>query len=210
MEAAYVLSSYEFGLHLNNDNQLTSYYRLNEHKSQNYYDILGVESKASIEQIKSAYRKESLRWHPDRHLHATDINRKKCENRFKAVSNAFDCLKDSTERKKYDIKAEKVHDIPHKSEMSYGDALNILVEFVFASLKVQLQSHASPIKLLLSHALAPAFGMHGGADGFIIGAAITLLLNGDGAAVVFRDLSPEQRLAVCNASILLLENMTSN
>ena len=64
MEAAYVLSSYEFELHLNN-NKLTSYYRLNEHKSRNYYDILGVESKASIKQIKLAYRKEALRWHPD-------------------------------------------------------------------------------------------------------------------------------------------------
>ena len=96
MEAAFVLSSYEYELHLNNDNPLTSYNRLNKQISQNYYDILGVECNAGLNQIKAAYKKESLRWHPDRHLHAKDDIRKKCENRFTALSSAYECLKEPT------------------------------------------------------------------------------------------------------------------
>jgi molecular chaperone DnaJ len=62
-----------------------------------YYKALGVDKKASADEIKKAYRKLARRYHPDR-----NPDDKKAEERFKEVSQAYDVLGDPEKRKQYD------------------------------------------------------------------------------------------------------------
>lgn len=63
-----------------------------------YYDILGVSKSASAEEIKKAYRKQALEWHPDRHKD----DKEAAEKRFKEINEAYQVLSDSQKRSAYD------------------------------------------------------------------------------------------------------------
>jgi molecular chaperone DnaJ len=62
-----------------------------------YYKTLGVDKKASADEIKKAYRKLARKYHPDR-----NPDDKRAEERFKEVSQAHDVLGDPDKRKQYD------------------------------------------------------------------------------------------------------------
>jgi molecular chaperone DnaJ len=62
-----------------------------------YYKTLGVDQKASAEEIKKAYRKLARKYHPDR-----NPDDKQAEERFKEISQAHDVLGDPEKRKQYD------------------------------------------------------------------------------------------------------------
>lgn len=62
-----------------------------------YYELLEVERGADDAAIKSSYRKLAMRWHPDKNPGDADA-----EARFKAISEAYDCLKDPQKRAAYD------------------------------------------------------------------------------------------------------------
>jgi len=62
-----------------------------------YYSLLQVERTADIGTIKSAYRKLAMECHPDRNGGCTDA-----ETKFKALSEAYECLKDPQKRAAYD------------------------------------------------------------------------------------------------------------
>jgi curved DNA-binding protein len=66
-------------------------------KDMDYYNILGVSKTASHEEIKKAYRKLALKYHPDR----TKGN-KEAEERFKQISEAYAVLSDKEKRQQYD------------------------------------------------------------------------------------------------------------
>ena len=55
---------------------------------KNLYDILGVSKDATQDEIKKAYRKLSLKYHPDRHATDTPEEQKKYEELFKDVTHA--------------------------------------------------------------------------------------------------------------------------
>ncbi|KAF8446098.1 DnaJ domain-containing protein [Boletus edulis BED1] len=67
-----------------------------------YYSILGIQKSASSEEIKQAYRKESLRTHPDRLTKATNAEKKSATEKFQAVADAYYVLSDPIRRKEYD------------------------------------------------------------------------------------------------------------
>jgi curved DNA-binding protein len=64
---------------------------------KDYYKILGVERKASAAEIKRAYRKLALQYHPDR-----NPGNKQAEEKFKEINEAYQVLSDAEKRGRYD------------------------------------------------------------------------------------------------------------
>lgn len=66
--------------------------------SKDYYNILGVDKNASKEDIKKAYRKLAMKYHPDK-----NPGDKESEEKFKELTSAFDVLSDDNKKKEYDM-----------------------------------------------------------------------------------------------------------
>jgi curved DNA-binding protein len=95
-------------------------------KNTDYYKILGVAKDASTEEIKKAYRKLALKYHPDRNQ-----GNKESEEKFKEANEAYAVLSDPEKRKQYDTfgsagfqQRYSQEDIFHNSDIS-----SILREF---------------------------------------------------------------------------------
>lgn len=65
-------------------------------KTSDYYDILGVDKKASPQEIKKAFRKLALLYHPDKNSDAG------AEEKFREIAQAYEVLSDPQRRKEYD------------------------------------------------------------------------------------------------------------
>ncbi|KAM6460555.1 dnaJ homolog subfamily B member 6-B-like [Liasis olivaceus] len=64
-----------------------------------YYEALGLPRTASLDDIKKAYRKKALRWHPDKNPE----NKQFAEQRFKEIAEAYEVLSDKNKRDVYDL-----------------------------------------------------------------------------------------------------------
>lgn len=64
---------------------------------RDYYEVLGVEKNASADEIKKAYRKKAIQFHPDK-----NPGDKQAEENFKEAAEAYDVLSDPQKRQRYD------------------------------------------------------------------------------------------------------------
>lgn len=64
---------------------------------RDYYEVLGVGRDATIDELKKAYRKKAMQYHPDRNTDDPEA-----EKKFKEAAEAFDVLKDADKRARYD------------------------------------------------------------------------------------------------------------
>ena len=75
---------------------------------KDYYKILDISQEANEEEIKKAYRKQALKYHPDKNK-----GDKKAEENFKKISEAYGVLSDPEKKNNYD---------------TYGDGYLLMVE----------------------------------------------------------------------------------
>jgi molecular chaperone DnaJ len=64
---------------------------------RDYYEVLGVGKNATVEEIKKAYRKKAIEYHPDK-----NPGNKESEEKFKEAAEAYDVLSDAQKRQRYD------------------------------------------------------------------------------------------------------------
>lgn len=67
---------------------------LKKSKRKNYYKILGVEKSADEGEIKKAYRRKAIEWHPDKHNTKSEEEVKNAEAMFKDIGEAYAILSD--------------------------------------------------------------------------------------------------------------------
>jgi DnaJ-class molecular chaperone len=92
----------------------------------NYYETLGVSQQSTPDEIKSAYRKLAMQWHPDKNSGNPDA-----EQKFKEISNAYETLSDDNKRRGYDA---VLHGHQHPGNMHFnmnfgGNMDDILAQF---------------------------------------------------------------------------------
>lgn len=70
-----------------------------------FYRVLGVQPGASQDEIKVAFRKLALTFHPDRHVSASESKQTEAAARFKAITEAYEVLTDDKKRAQYEASA---------------------------------------------------------------------------------------------------------
>ena len=97
---------------------------------KDYYEILGLKKDAAEEQIKKAYRKLAMKYHPDR-----NPNNKAAEEKFKGINEAYAVLSDKDKRKQYDMfGSDKFHQRFSQEDIFRGfDIGDILKDFGFGT-----------------------------------------------------------------------------
>ncbi len=76
------------------------------HKPVTYYDVLEVSPASSLEEIRDAYRRMMLKWHPDRNRAA----QRDAHSKMQTINEAYANLRDAQTRARYDAMLEKQRD----------------------------------------------------------------------------------------------------
>ncbi len=88
----------------------------------NYWSLLGVSPECDPSELKSAFRKEARKWHPD--LNKNDVN---AEERFKLINEAYAILSDPQKRLEWEKKKNKSKDIFENRFPSYEEYLDVVL-----------------------------------------------------------------------------------
>ncbi|PKU72995.1 chaperone protein dnaJ 49-like [Dendrobium catenatum] len=87
-------------------------------RKKDYYEILGLERSCTVEDVRKAYRKLSLKVHPDKNKAPG------AEEAFKAVSKAFQCLSNEESKKRYDVSGTDDPAPVRRHHHSHGHGFN--------------------------------------------------------------------------------------
>jgi molecular chaperone DnaJ len=96
---------------------------------RDYYDVLGLNRDASEEEIKKAYRKHAMKWHPDR-----NPDNPKAEEHFKECKEAYEILTDASKRAAYDQFGHAgidPHAAGHGAGPGFGDIFSDIFSDIF-------------------------------------------------------------------------------
>ena len=93
--------------------------------SDNLYKILQINSNSSQEDIKKAYRKLAMKWHPDKNIN----NKINAEKKFKEINKAYDILSDPQKKKKYDMYGEEGLDNNYSNFTTFNNPENVFNHF---------------------------------------------------------------------------------
>jgi len=96
-------------------------------ESKDFYKVLGVQKTATEKQIKKAYRKLAMEYHPDRNKDAA------AADKFKKIASAYECLSDPQKRKQYDLCGGipgGMQGMPFNMNMNMGGGMPAGVRFV--------------------------------------------------------------------------------
>ena len=88
----------------------------------NYWSLLGVSSDCSPRQLKSAFRREARKWHPD-----LNKNDKNAEERFKLINEAYVILSDPKKRIEWEQKNNEKIDVFHNRFPTYEEYLEVIL-----------------------------------------------------------------------------------
>lgn len=69
---------------------------------RDYYEVLGVQKNATADELKKAYRKLAVKYHPDRQQGKSEQEKKDAEEKFKEAAEAYGVLSDPEKRQRYD------------------------------------------------------------------------------------------------------------
>jgi len=100
--------------------------------SDDYYTVLGLKKDATEAQIKKAYKKMAMKYHPDKQGNKTAVEGKKAEEMFKRIAEAYEVLSDSEKRSIYDQFGKdgiQHGPMPHNTNYSNQDAFKIFEQF---------------------------------------------------------------------------------
>src|SRR5829696_1673326 len=110
---------------------------------RDYYEILGVAKGAATEDIKKAYRKLAMQFHPDR-----NPGDKSAEQRFKDISEAYDILKDDQKRAAYDRFGHAAFDGGSRGPGDFGfsGGFSDIFEEMFGAMGAGRRAQAGPAR----------------------------------------------------------------
>ena len=102
---------------------------------RDYYEVLGIEKNASADDIKRAYRRLAIKYHPDK-----NPGNKEAEEKFKECAEAYEVLSDAEKKKRYDqyghdgLRGFGVHDYSHMNVHDIGDIFGDMFGDIFGDI----------------------------------------------------------------------------
>ncbi|XP_051152723.1 uncharacterized protein LOC127266510 [Andrographis paniculata] len=101
-----------------------------EEKSGDFYAVLGLEKECTAAELRNAYKKLAMKWHPDR-CSSSGNSKEAAKTKFQAIQQAYSVLSDSNKRFLYDLGVYDSDD--ENDENGMGDFLNEMVTMMSQS-----------------------------------------------------------------------------